>query len=198
MLLNCRTKAKAKVWPCVPASQTRLTNVSLLKLEWMLPFFMCPKMHVAMLAWTRWLPTPGPLELRYKMDYVLSAKGEVWHSYHGPWIICSYLGPGVMDASNISLHVLIDRWSLLHTETGHYAFRVQMHAINHNPCIHGHDMPKWSVHMDAMHAYITHMSAVILPNVWELCVFYHQNMCSPVSVSIMPLTCACICVPTWV
>lgn len=184
MLLNCRTKAKAKVWPCVPASQTRLTNVSLLKSEWMLPLFMCPKMHAAMLARTRWLPTPGPLELqRYKMDYFLSAK--VWHFYRGPWIICSYLGPGVMDASNISLHVLLDRRSLLNTElmkTDHYAFRVHTHAIHHNPCIHGHDMPKWSVHMDARHAYITHTSAVIL-TMYENYVFStikicaHQSLC---------------------
>lgn len=113
-----------------------------------------------MLARTRWLPTPGPLELqRYKMDYFVSAK--VWHFYRGPWIICSYLGPGVMGASNISLHVLLDRRSLLNTQlmkTDHHAFRVQTHAINHNPCIHGHDTPKWSVHTDAMHAYITHTS----------------------------------------
>lgn len=87
----------------------------------------------------RWLPTPGPLELQwYKRDYFLSAKGEC---------ICSYLGPGVMDASNISLHVLPDRRPLLNTElmrTDHCAFRVQTHVINHNPCIHVHDMPKWS------------------------------------------------------
>lgn len=99
----------------------------------MLPPFSCPKMHAATLARTRWLPTPGPLELqRYKRYDFLSAEVEVWHFYCGPWIICSYLGPGVMDA-NISLHVLLDRRSLLYTVhiTMHLYFECMQITIIH-------------------------------------------------------------------